>query len=164
MTVTTDFLERLAIVERRLADHAKDGAASGLTDPDTKTGEQWEAGQVWAHLAEFLPFWIAQARNVLSAWTGPDPIPFGRIKTDTARVAAIESDRTTAVSDLHGRLTDGIATTRDFISSVPDTAWTKVLGVHQALGVMTLTKIVDEFMVGHLEEHADQLDVLTNRD
>lgn len=163
MTVTTDFLERLATVEKRLADHAAAGGAPGLTEPDEKTGEQWEAGQVWAHLAEFLPFWIAQARNVLMAWTGPDPIPFGRVKSDPERVAAIERDRAGAIGELHGRLADGIAMTRDFITSVPDTGWNRVLGVHSTLGEMTLTKIVDEFMVGHLEEHADQLDGLMRR-
>lgn len=161
MTATTDFLERLSAVEKRLDERAAAGAVGGLTDPDEKTGEQWEAGQVWAHLAEFLPFWIAQARNVLNAWTGPDPIPFGRVKTDPERVAAVERDRATDIAELHARLTDGIGRTRDFIASVPDSAWNRVLGAHQTLGVMPLTKIVDEFMVGHLEEHATQLDSLS---
>ena len=160
MTTTTDFLNRLSTVAKRLADHASTAAPAGLTDPDEKTGEQWEAGQVWAHLAEFLPFWVAQARNVLTSFTGPDPIPFGRVKTDTNRVAAIERDRATAITELHARLTGGIDATRAFIDSVPDTAWTRVRGVHSTLGEMSLAQIVEEFMVGHLEEHADQLDGL----
>ena len=163
MTTTTDFLARLSTVEQRFADHAATGAAPGLTDPDEKTGEQWEAGQVWAHLAEFLPFWVDQARHVLTSFTGPDPIPFGRVKTDPDRVAAIERDRATEVAALHDRLGEGIALTRDLLTSIPDTAWQRVAGVHSTLGVMPLAKIVDEFMVGHLEEHADQLDGLRSQ-
>lgn len=35
-------------------------------------------------------------------------------------------------------------------------------GWHPTLGVMDLTRIVDEFMVKHLEEHAEQLDRMSS--
>ena len=45
--------------------HGKAEALAGLTDPEPGTGERWDAGQVWAHLAEFVGFWLAQASHVV---------------------------------------------------------------------------------------------------
>ncbi len=81
-------------------------------------------------------YWIEQARKVIDAHS-PDTVPFGRVKSDAGRIAAIERDRT----DSQER------TAADWLAR----------GQHQARGVMDLAGIVDEFMVGHLEEHADQL-------
>jgi hypothetical protein len=53
-----------------------------------------------------------------------------------------------------------VADLRAFLGAVPDGAW-NARGVHQTLGVMPLPHIVDEFLVGHLEQHAAQLDGLT---
>jgi hypothetical protein len=154
----TDFLARLDAVEQRLAQHAQRGRAGGLTDADPGTGEQWEWGQVWAHLAEFIPYWIAQARIVVDGYSG-EPVPFGRVKSNPERVAAIERDRSTDVAALWQRTSRDIGDLRTFLRDLPDAAW-EARGVHQTLGVMTMAHIVDEFMVGHLEQHAAQLDGL----
>ena len=70
MTATTGveaIRERLGRVERRLADHAARPLPATLTDPDPGAEERWEAGQVWAHLAEFPGYWLEQVRAVLAA-------------------------------------------------------------------------------------------------
>jgi hypothetical protein len=155
------FLQRLDAVERRLATHAQRDAtiAQGRhTDPDPPTGETWQWGQVWAHLAEFLPYWLAEARQVIDRYRG-EPVAFGRVKSDPERVAAIARDRNAEVQALWTRTEDGIAAVRAFLRGLPDGAWLAT-GVHQTLGVMSLAHIVDEFMVGHLEQHAAQLDGL----
>jgi hypothetical protein len=82
------FLARVDEVEGGLRRAAAAGAPQGLTAPDEPSGEQWEAGQVWAHLAEFVPYWIGEARSVLTA-ESDQPVPFGRVKTDPGRIAAI---------------------------------------------------------------------------
>lgn len=51
------FLARLDAVERRLEAHAARSPA-GLSEPEPVTGERWDAGQVWAHVAEFIPYWL----------------------------------------------------------------------------------------------------------
>ena len=43
---------RLVEAERRLAEHAATPLPGGLADPDPGAEERWEAGQIWAHLAE----------------------------------------------------------------------------------------------------------------
>ncbi len=155
------FLLRLAAAERRLVDHAARPLPAGLTDPDPGASERWEAGQVWAHLAEFPGYWPAQIRRILTTRAGgvAGPIPFGRTKADLGRIAAIERERRTDPAELLRRVTSQLAEIGTMLRDLPGDAWT-ALGQHPALGEMTLPAIVERFIVAHLEEHADQLDGL----
>ena len=159
-----ELLERLDAVERRLIDHAAAPPPSRLTHPDAATGEQWESGQVWAHLAEFPAYWLEQVDRVIAeAQSGaPQPVPFGRTRTDPGRLAAIEQDRDAAVAELLLRLREGIGLVRAAVSELPDEAW-QVRGRHPTLGDMDVQAIVERFIAAHLEEHADQLDELSRR-
>jgi DinB superfamily len=152
-------LRRLDAVASRLHRHAAgDVPAAALTDADPGTGERWDGGQVWAHLAEFIPYWLDQLRHVVAGYGG-EPVPFGRVKSDPERLDAIERDRATPVSELDARLQEQVGEARVFLRELPDGAWA-VRGVHSTLGVMTLERMLDEFIVGHLEQHAAQLDGL----
>jgi threonine dehydratase len=154
-------LTRLGAVERRLTEHAVRPLPDGLTDPDPGASERWEAGQVWAHLAEFPGYWHGEVRKVAAARASgaAEPIPFGRTKTDPGRIAAIERERRTDPGELLRRVTAQIAEVSTTLTGLPDDAW-GARGAHPARGEMTLTEIVDRFILGHLEEHADQLDGL----
>ena len=154
-------LARLRRVARRLEAHVASPAYAGLTDPDPEGTERWEAGQVWAHLAEFPGYWLEQARGVIAAGTG-SPVPFGRIKTDPGRLAAIERERRTSPIDLFERARSGIDDVSEVLRALPPAAWERV-GEHPTLGQMTIERIMDRFVVAHLEEHADQLDLLAGR-
>jgi threonine dehydratase len=155
------YAERMRRAERRLAEHAERPLPAGLTDPDPGKEERWEAGQVWAHLAEFPAYWLAQARAVLSARDagGAQPIPFGRTKADAERIAAIERERHTDPRELLRRVRRDLAEVSAALGELPAEAW-QVRGQHPTMGEMTLDRIVGEFIVDHLEEHADQLDGL----
>jgi hypothetical protein len=152
------FILRLQYVVMQLEPHARSEPAPGLTDPDPPTGERWEWGQVWAHLAEFIPYWVGEVRQIV-AGTGDEPVPFGRTKTDPERVAAIERDRSRRVAELWTRMRSQMSDLWHLIDHLPDEAWEK-RGLHPTLGVMEMPRIVDEFLVGHLEQHAAQLDGL----
>ena len=155
-----DFTRRLDLVEERLREHAaRDFRHDALTAPDPPTGERWEAGQVWAHVAEFIPYWLGEAAQVIESG-GDEPAPFGRTKSDPGRIAAIERDRSTDQSRLWHRAARDIVTLREFLTGLDDSAWSS-RGLHSTLGEMDLAQIVDEFLVGHLEQHATQLDQLT---
>jgi hypothetical protein len=154
-----DFLLRVDDVEqqlRGLVDLAP--APHALTAPDQPSGEQWDWGQVWAHLAEFVPYWMAQIKRVVDANTDR-PVPFGRVKTDPGRVQAIEADRHTPPPELMERLAGQLRDLRVLLADLSPEDWQKQ-GTHPTLGVMSLEKIVDEFLVKHIEDHADQLDQL----
>lgn len=154
-------LARLRRAARRLEAHAASPAYAGLTDPDPEGTERWEAGQVWAHLAEFPAYWLEQARGVMAADSGA-PVPFGRTKTDPGRLAAIERERRTSPIDLFERARSGIDDVSEVLRELPAAAWARV-GAHPTLGPMSIEQIMERFVVAHLEEHADQLDLLAER-
>ncbi|MFN2417688.1 MAG: DinB family protein [Candidatus Limnocylindria bacterium] len=151
-------LARLADVERRLAERADGPVPSGLTEPDAGADERWEAGQVWAHLAEFPAYWLGQAQRVVALPTN-EPVPFGRVRTDAGRIEAIERDRHTDPAALLERVRGSLAEVSDAARSLPPDAW-RVRGAHPTRGEMTVQQIAEIFIVEHLEEHADQLDAL----
>jgi hypothetical protein len=157
MTMRDECLARLDAVETRLgAAAAAEPHAGALTDADPASGERWDRGQVWAHLAEFIPYWIRQTRPVISGQPSGEPVPFGRTKSDPERIGAIERDRHEAVSSLWASTKEDIALLRTFLSALEPEQWLAV-GLHPARGPMTVAEINDEFLVGHLEQHADQL-------
>jgi threonine dehydratase len=159
--MSEDLQARLARADRRLAEHAAQPVPSGLTDPDPGGSERWQAGQVWAHLAEFPAYWLGQVRAVLAAHDAgqAEPIRFGRTKADADRIEAIERERHTDPGELLERVRRDLAKVREAMLTLPDAAWS-VRGEHPTLGEMPVARIVDRFIVGHLEEHADQLDGL----
>ena len=124
-----------------------------LTEPDPGTGERWDAGQVLAHVAEMLPYWVKEVDKVVA---GPDGVAFGRVKSDPERVAAIERDRRDDPLRLLARIDQGVAAALALLDRLDAGALGRA-GDHPTLGRMTVAQIVDDFLVGHLEEHADQL-------
>lgn len=156
-----ELIARLEVVERRLAEHAAGPVPSGLTEPDLGGEERWQAGQVWAHVAEFPGYWINQVRGVLAKRDSgvPEPIPFGRVRTDPGRIGAIERDRHEAPSELMQRVRDSLAWVTDEIRALPAEAW-QARGQHPTQGEMSVQRIIERFVAAHLEEHADQLDGL----
>jgi hypothetical protein len=161
MSITDDYIARLNAVEARLAAAAAAESPPGsLTGADADTGERWERGQVWAHLSEFIPYWIAQAGPVLSNENAGEPTPFGRTKRDPERIGAIERNRNEPVPVLWDDTRADIAELRAFLGTMTPEQWT-IKGRHPTKGTTTVDELVQEFLVGHLEEHADQLEGLT---
>lgn len=156
--MTDALLRRLANAERRLVAHASGPVPSGLTEPEPGGEERWEAGQVWAHLAEFPGYWLAQAMRVAALPT-QEPVPFGRVKTDAARIEAIERERHTDPAALLERVRASLAEVTAAAGELPAEAWER-RGIHPTLGEMTVHRIVEHFIAEHLEEHAAQLDLL----
>ncbi len=149
---------RLADAERRLIDHAGAPVPAGQTDPDPGGDERWDAGQVWAHIAEFPGYWLAEAERVINERANA-PVPFGRTKTDEARIDAIERDRHEDPATLLARVRSSLRTVGKTVQSFDSSAW-GAIGVHPTLGEMSVQRILERFVVEHLEEHADQLDGL----
>lgn len=151
-------LERLDAVEARLSGIAVGDPPPGLTDPDPGGEERWEAGQVWAHMAEFVPYWMGQAEKVIGE-AATVAVPFGRVHTDPERIAAIERDRHEDQIDLMARVSTAIEQLRIFLGELEQRDLAAV-GVHQTRGTMTVQELLDRFVVTHLEEHAEQLERL----
>lgn len=158
-TITgTDFEARLDAVDKRLDELAAREPTYRLTEPDEGSDERWEAGQVWAHVAEVVPYWHEQIQSVIGEYDGT-PVPFGRTKTDRGRIEGIEIGRRESIAVLRDRVRDSVSAIRAYLGGLTPAQWSAV-GVHPRRGEMDVEQIVEEFVVGHLEEHADQLDGL----
>jgi hypothetical protein len=93
---------------------------------------------------------------VAGATRGEGPVPFGRTSADPGRVGAIEAGRHEPPTEQMARLSGALTLLRSYLVGLTDDEWS-ARGVHTRLGEMTVAKIVERFIVGHLEEHADQL-------
>lgn len=156
-----DELLRLDDVLTRLRGHAEPLDRTGLTAPDDATGEQWDDGQVWAHLAEFGAYWRRELRLIVDAADVDDggAVPFGRTKRDPHRIAMIEAHRTTPVAELAAVVERDIAAFRADLAELSREDWSR-RGRHETLGEMDLWGFLGHFVTGHYLEHADQLDGL----
>jgi hypothetical protein len=87
------------------------------------------------------------------------PSPFGRTKSDRARVEAIERDRRVPAPDLMSRLEPQLADLRVLLAGMSPDDWSVKVS-HSTRGIMGMDQVMEEFLVGHLEAHADQLEGL----
>ena len=133
----------------------------GLTEPDAGGTERWDAGQVWAHLAEFGAYWRAELRTIVDSPTATDdgPVPFGRTKRDPHRIAMIEEHRHESIDQQIDTVRRDIAAFRADLAELTSDDWSRH-GLHETLGEMDLWTFLDHFATGHYVEHADQLDGL----
>jgi hypothetical protein len=153
-------LERVEAVAKRFERLAVAPVPAGLTDPDEPGGERWEWGQVWAHLAEFPEYWMDRIREVLDADPSGDPRPFGRTKDDADRIGAIERDRSAPPSELMGVLREQLVRIGALLGGMTPEDWARPVQ-HPTLGTMEMPRVFETFLVGHLEDHAAQLESLT---
>ena len=159
MSDHNELFARMAVAEGRLAAFATD-PPPGLTDADPATGEQWDAGQAWAHVAEFVPYWQGQIGTVVAgAEAGQEPVPFGRTVEDAGRIGAIEAGRDQPPADQMAHLAAALDRLRTYLLGLGEGAWS-ARGLHPRRGEMTVADITERFVVAHLEEHADQLQKL----
>ncbi len=155
---TAVWLDRLDAVLERLRDRAAI-PRTGLTRPVPGETEQWDESQVWAHLAEFGGYWLNELNGLLDAGTGVEHA-FGRTRHDDGRIAAIADNRHRCVADqlvIVERAADRLHT---LLAEMSVADWGRV-GVHPTLGEMSVDRLLQEFHIGHYEQHADQLDELT---
>lgn len=115
----------------------------------------WGPPETLAHLEEMLGYWLREAERVVEMATGPEP--FGRLATDAGRLAVIERDRTLPTHELATMVTAGIAGWRRRWAEL-DEAERGRTGLHPTLGELGVGDIATRFVVGHLEDHLDQLE------
>lgn len=115
---------------------------------------------MWGHLAEILPYWTGQIRLVQGG--APEPRVFGRIASDPGRLEGIESGLQDPADVLMARVSTAISELEELLRSLDERGWT-ARGRHVTLGEKDVGSIVEDYMVGHLESHADQLDDLSGQ-
>ena len=115
----------------------------------------WGPPELLAHVSEMLPYWLGEVARILAG--SPDPVPFGRIGDDPLRIAIIGRDRTLPPTELFARTENGVERWVERVSGLSAAEMAR-RGLHQTRGEMTIEEIVERQVIGHLEEHARQLD------
>jgi DinB superfamily len=128
-------------------------AAAFGTEPEAA----WGPRELLAHVAEMLPFWLAEMERVIDGPPGGGPTPFGRVADDHNRIAIIERDRTLPLRVLFGRVDAGLREWADRLGSLTDDERARV-GLHPRLGEMSVAAMPERFVLGHAEEHIAQLE------
>jgi DinB family protein len=170
MTEPTDLTDLTHLTDRL----ARASAAFDALRPAVEAGEPWplspaygtEPESDWgpkellAHTAEMLGYWPAQIDLILAG--SRDPVPFGRVSTDPERIRRIGRDRQVPTAELFDRVATEARRleTRIQSLSVQDAARR---GLHPRLGEMNVGGIIARFLVGHLEEHVEQLRAILAR-
>ena len=116
----------------------------------------WGPPEVLAHVDEMIGFWHGELGRIVAARSA-EPVPFGRVSTDTARLAAIERERRLPLDELDASIDAKAA------ALIADCAtWSEAdlarIGLHPRLGEVTVGFGLQRFIYGHLEDHADQLE------
>jgi hypothetical protein len=114
---------------------------------------EWGPKELLAHTAEMLDFWPGEIDRILRG--GPDPVPFGRVSTDPDRIGRIGRDRLLPSGELFDRIAASVGRLDERIRSTSSADAARI-GLHPRLGEMTIGRILDRFLVGHLEEHVEQ--------
>ena len=121
----------------------------------TEPESDWGPKEVLAHVAEMLPFWLAQIDAILGGGQEPVP-PFGRVTTDPVRIERIGRDRMLPAAELFDRIDTAGRTVLARLRTL-DSQELGRRGVHPRLGEMTVQALVERFIVGHVEDHVGQL-------
>ena len=134
----------------------------------TEPEAAWGPREALAHVEEMLPYWLGEIERVLEGGaatsapggqddgSAPGQTAFGRVAADELRVGIIERDRTLPLRELFDRIDVGVGRVVRRLEDLEPAALER-RGDHPRLGPMTVADITDRFIVGHLEEHVDQL-------
>jgi DinB superfamily len=114
----------------------------------------WGPMEVLAHSAEMLPFWLGEIARILAG--DPEPVPFGRIADDPTRLAIIERDRSLPPGELFDRIASDTDRYGRRLQELAEPEFGR-RGLHPRRGDMTVADVLERFVVGHLEEHGEQL-------
>lgn len=117
------------------------------------SADEWSVMECLAHADEFIPYWGRQAQ-VLAA-RERDGEPFGRAHDDPDRIAAVERGRREAAGVTLERIRAETAATGALLRAIPDERYQRS-GRHPRRGEMTVSQLVDAFLVDHVAEHARQ--------
>jgi hypothetical protein len=163
MTTEIDRIEAARRAYSGLAPQVLEGAPWPLAaDYGTGPEASWGPGEVLAHVAEMLPYWLGEMERVVDG-TGTEPTSFGRIADDPLRIGIIGRDRSLPARVLLSRIDAGLRDWADRLATLTD-ADRQRIGRHPTRGDMAAGAFLETFVVGHAEDHIRQLsDILAAR-
>ena len=155
LTDLTDRLERASTAFAALRTNVEAGEPWPLSPAyGSEPESDWGPKELLAHTAEMLDYWPAEIDRILAG--GPGPVAFGRVSTDPERIGRIGRDRQMPTAELFDRIATEASRLDVRIRSLSARDAAR-RGLHPRLAEMTVGGIVERFLVGHLEDHVEQL-------
>ena len=121
----------------------------------TEPEATWGPREVLVHVAEMLPYWLGELERVVSG--SPEPVPFGRLQTDTLRIGLIERDRELPIALLFARIDAGLHAWEQRLPTLTPVQRDK-RGLHPRTGEVPAGRILERQLLEHSEEHLAQLE------
>ncbi|HEY4025927.1 MAG TPA: DinB family protein [Candidatus Dormibacteraeota bacterium] len=147
--------ERVEIARREYAALPADGWGP-LGRLDERTGERWDRGHVLGHVAEAVPFWMGQIRAVLDGTTGF----VGRDEVGGAqRRTGIDSGREAGEAGLLRRIDAALLALQAMLADLREADLDRRVVFRSAQGdrESDLLLLIDQLLVGHVEDHLKQI-------
>ncbi|HXJ81796.1 MAG TPA: DinB family protein [Candidatus Methylomirabilis sp.] len=116
--------------------------------------DAWSAMQTLGHVTEMIPYWLSHCR-VLIAATGSPP-RFGRTAGSPERLAGVAHGATADPDALLARLQEEVRAAANAIRKFSEAERSK-RGVTSERGEVTVAEVIESFIVGHAEEHVEQV-------
>jgi len=118
--------------------------------PDPRSGERWDRYNILGHVAEVLPFWVAQLEVAIEGQ------PFGRLPGSTERQHAVDHGREVGETALRARIDSGFEGLQRFLDRLVSSDLDRKVTM-RGRGEETVGWAMENLMVGHAEEHCTQL-------
>jgi hypothetical protein len=119
---------------------------------------EWGPTEVLAHVSEMLPYWLGEMERVIEgSRLDAGPAAFGRTATDQIRTLTVVRDATLPPRELFDRIGSNAQRYRLRLPLVTETEAAAV-GLHPTRGELAVPALIEQLVVSHLEDHADQLE------
>jgi len=146
--------QRVETARRGYAALPRDGWGE-LGPADERTGERWDRGHVLGHVAEMVPYWTGQVRDVLDGGTVMGRDEAGAVR----RRSGIDSGHDAGEESLAGRVDAGLDGLLALLGAMSDADLDRRVTFRGDMGdrEVDLRAAIQMLLVGHLEEHLAQL-------
>ena len=149
--------ERVAAARANLA-RTPVSADRGAGPVDPATGEAWHRGNVLGHVSEMLDYWTGQVQRAIEG-AGT----MGRDQQGTAsRRQGIDSGSAASEIELRGEIDQKIGRVLVLLAAMKPADLERTVDFHNREGnrQARVGELVQNLIVGHLEEHIQQLSAL----
>ena len=150
-----DGMRRRVVVARARLRALLPASSDGEPPADPRTGERWDRMNILGHMSEFPTFWCDELSAALDSGA-----EFGRRPGSTNRQDAVDGGAALGEAGLKRRVARGIENVLALLVELQPSDLDRTIYM-RGRGDVTVRWALESLLVGHLEEHCDQLYALT---
>lgn len=114
----------------------------------------WSVMEILCHVAEFVPFWTGQTRQIVEQ---PDE-PWGRTHTDAARLAAVQQAASRTLSEVAEAIRDGVQNSAAVLRGLSEADLAiEATSRNPRWARQPASFVVEHLLIEHVEKHRSQI-------